>query len=455
MFKKWFSKSPSTEEPSPSTAAEQPTDRSASNKAKASKTKNKPSRSKPRHSKPKNAAPPWTLDQYPVEPKEGFTRFQDLDLPLSLLHAIADLGFEYCSPIQAESLPHTLDGYDVVGKAQTGTGKTAAFLLTAMHDLLNSPIEGERYLAEPRVVVIAPTRELVMQIGKDAVELAKYTGLNVQTLIGGMDYRAQQQRMQNKAVDIIAATPGRLIDFLTRGDISLAQVDVLVLDEADRMLDMGFIPQVRRIVRATPPREQRQTLLFSATFNYDVNTLVDSWTIDPVRIEIEPESVAADSVEQKVYMVSSAEKFSILKNIVSSDEVSSVIVFANRRDQTRKLYEKLKATGMHCGILSGEIPQQKRTRTLEQFKTGKIKILIATDVAGRGIHIDGISHVINYNLPEDPEDYVHRIGRTGRAGAKGVSISLACENDAFMLPDIETLLGTKLVCEQPPEDLCH
>ena len=395
----------------------------------------------------------WSVDQFVVEPQEGKTRFHDLDLPKSLMHAIADLGFEYCSPIQAQVLPHTLDGYDAVGKAQTGTGKTAAFLLAAMYECLINPIKDERFIAEPRVVVLAPTRELVMQIAKDAEALGKYTGLNVVTLVGGMDYQKQLDRVNGRVVDIVAATPGRLIDFIQRGHINLSLTEVLVLDEADRMLDMGFLPQVRRIVRETPHREQRQTMLFSATFNYDVNTMIESWMVDPVRIEIEPENVAADTVEQKVYMVSSDEKIKVLKNIINSDDVSSIIVFANRRDQTRDVYESLKQAGIHCGILSGEISQQKRIKTLERFKSGALKVLVATDVAGRGIHIDDISHVVNYNLPEDPEDYVHRIGRTGRAGSTGISISLACEDDAFMLPDIEEMLGSKLKCEQPPADL--
>lgn len=395
----------------------------------------------------------WSVEQFLVEPQDGKTRFHDLDLPKSLMHAIADLGFQYCSPIQAQVLPHTLDGYDAVGKAQTGTGKTAAFLLAAMNECLQNPIEGERFIAEPRVVVLAPTRELVMQIAKDAVDLAKYSGLQVAALVGGMDFQKQLDRLNRGYVDIIAATPGRLIDFIQRGHIDLGLIEVLVLDEADRMLDMGFIPQVRRIVRSTPRREQRQTMLFSATFNYDVNVMIESWMVDPVRIEIEPENIAADTVEQKVYMVSSEDKFTVLKNIIESDDISSIIIFANRRDQTRGVYEKLKRNGIECGMLSGEVPQNKRTRTLERFKSGSLKVLVATDVAGRGIHIDDISHVVNYNLPEDPEDYVHRIGRTGRAGASGISISLACEDDAFMLPDIEELLGDKLKCEQPPEAL--
>ncbi len=395
----------------------------------------------------------WSVEQFVVEPQEGKTRFHDLDLPKALMHAIADLGFQYCSPIQAQVLPHTLDGFDAVGKAQTGTGKTAAFLLAAMNECLLNPIEEERYIAEPRVIVLAPTRELVMQIAKDAIDLAKYSGLQVVSLVGGMDYQKQLDKLNRGYVDIVAATPGRLIDFIQRGHINLGVVEVLVLDEADRMLDMGFIPQVRKIVRATPHREQRQTMLFSATFNYDVRNMIDSWMVDPVRIEIEPENVAANTVEQKVYMVSSEEKFTVLKNIIAGEGIKSIIVFANRRDQTRDVYDQLRKTGVNCGILSGEIAQQKRTKTLERFKSGELKVLVATDVAGRGIHIDDISHVVNYNLPEDPEDYVHRIGRTGRAGASGISISLACEDDAFMLPDIEALLGSKLNCEQPPAEL--
>ena len=223
-----------------------------------------------------------------------------------------------------------------------------------------------------------------------------------------------------------------------------------MIDEADRMLDMGFIPQVKRIVRACPVKQNRQTLMFSATFTDDVLRLTEQWTIDPVKIEMEPDRVAADTVNQKVYMIAAEDKFTVLKNILSSDEVSSAIVFANRRDQTRWLYERLSKTSVTCGMLSGEVAQQKRTSTLKRFKEGKIKVLVATDVAGRGIHVNGISHVINYNLPEDPEDYVHRIGRTGRAGESGTSISLACEDDAFMLLDIEAALGQKLECKQPP-----
>ena len=292
-----------------------------------------------------------------------------------------------------------------------------------------------------------------MQIGEDARQLGAHCGLNVVTLIGGMDYQKQLERLNSDLVDIVVATPGRLLDFSGRRDLYLDQVEVLVIDEADRMLDMGFIPQVKRIVRLTPKKTHRQTLLFSATFTEDIIRLTEQWTEDPVKIEIEPESVATDTVDQKVYLVESHDKFKLLLNIVRQDDVNSVIIFANRRDETRRLHERLRKAGIRCGILSGEISQNKRSRTLQQFKDGEINCLVATDVAGRGIHVKGISHVVNYTLPEEPDDYVHRIGRTGRAGATGTSISFACEDDAFLLPDIEAELAMKLPCEQPPAEL--
>ncbi|MBT7313314.1 MAG: ATP-dependent RNA helicase RhlB, partial [Halieaceae bacterium] len=363
-------------------------------------------------------------------------KFDTLKLDVTVQKGIDALGFEFCSPIQAQILPHTLGGNDAIGKAQTGTGKTAAFLITIFNDLLSHPIEGERFLGEPRAVIIAPTRELVMQIAEDAQELGRFTGLQTVTMIGGADYQKQLSKVNRAPVDLVVATPGRLIDFMERRDLALDRVEILVLDEADRMLDMGFIPQVKRIVRTTPRKEDRQTLLFSATFTQDVMNLAQQWTFEPVTVEIEPERVATASVDQKVYLVASRDRFSVLMDLLQDAEVESVIIFANRRDQVRRLHEKLRKAGVHCGMLSGEVTQAKRTRTLEQFKSGQCKVLVATDVAGRGIHVEGISHVVNYNLPEDPEDYVHRIGRTGRAGATGVSISFASEDDAFLLPDI-------------------
>ena len=383
-------------------------------------------------------------------PSPEKVKFDTLNLDALVQRGVDALGFEFCSPIQGRILPHTLNGNDAIGKAQTGTGKTAAFLITIFNDLLSHPIEGERYLGEPRAVIIAPTRELVMQIASDAEELGRFTGLKTVTLIGGADYQKQLAKVNRSPVDIVVATPGRLIDFMERRDLALDRVEILVLDEADRMLDMGFIPQVKRIVRATPRKEDRQTLLFSATFTQDIMNLARQWTFEPITVEIEPERVATASVDQRVYLVASRDRFPVLMNLLNDPAVESVIIFANRRDQVRRLYEKLRKEGVQCGMLSGEITQAKRTKTLENFKSGRSKILVATDVAGRGIHVEGISHVVNYNLPEDPEDYVHRIGRTGRAGATGVSISFASEDDAFLLPDIEALLGHSLACMAPP-----
>lgn len=395
----------------------------------------------------------WSLEQFEVPEQEGKTRFHDLGLNLSLMRGIAELGFQYCSPIQAQVLPHTLPGHDAIGKAQTGTGKTAAFLITIFNDLLANPLDGERFLGEPRALIIAPTRELVVQIAADAADLGKYTGLNTAALIGGMDYQKQLERLNRELVDLVVATPGRLLDFTGRRDLHLDHVEVLVLDEADRMLDMGFIPQVKRIVRQTPRKDYRQTLLFSATFTQDIINLSRQWTTRAVTVDIEPEQVATDSVDQRVYLASSEERFRILVNLLRSEDASSVIVFANRRDQVRRLYERLRKAGVACGMLSGEIAQVKRSKTLAQFKSGKLPVLVATDVAGRGLHVEGVSHVVNYNLPEDPEDYVHRIGRTGRAGATGISISFASEDDAFLLPDVEALLGEPVRCEHPPAEL--
>lgn len=397
-----------------------------------------------------------SADQQPVQDTQVATesvRFDEFGLAPELLKAIEDLGFTQCTPIQAQTLPHSLANYDVTGQAQTGTGKTAAFLITLISHQLEHLPERENPPGTPRALVIAPTRELVVQIADDARDLSKHCGLNVLTVVGGMDFEKQRKVLENEQVDILVATPGRLLDFITRGKLNLRHVEQLVLDEADRMLSMGFIPDVRRIIRQTPPKRLRQTLLFSATYNDDVLRLVNQWTLAAEHIVIEPESVAVDSVEQKIFLVSADDKFPLLYNLMNDLALDRVIVFANRRDVTRNIFERLKHLGIACEMLSGEVPQQRRIRTLEQFKEGKIRVLAATDVAGRGLHVDGISHVINYDLPEDAEDYVHRIGRTGRAGAKGISISFLGEDDAFLLPQIETLLGNKLDCTQPVDDL--
>ena len=379
--------------------------------------------------------------------------FEEFGLPPQLMQAIVELGYTHCTPIQAETLPHSLSNYDVTGQAQTGTGKTAAFLITLISHQLEFPLPEAPPNGTPRALVLAPTRELVLQIAQDAEDLTRHSGLKVLSVVGGMDFERQRNVLENERVDILVATPGRLIDFLTRGKLNLRNVEQLVLDEADRMLSMGFIPDVRRIIRQTPPKRRRQTLLFSATFNDEVHRLAEQWTMEPEHVVIEPESVAVDSVEQRIYMVSARSKFALLYNLITTLELDRVLVFANRRDSTRRIYERLKALDVPCDMLSGEIPQSKRISTLEKFREGKIRVLAATDVAGRGLHVEGISHVINYDLPEDPEDYVHRIGRTGRAGAKGISISLLGESDAFLLPEIEALLGSKIDCTQPGEEL--
>ncbi len=385
-------------------------------------------------------------------PREAL-RFDSLGLPAPLQQAIDELGFTHCTPIQQEVLPHTLNGNDCIGKAQTGTGKTAAFLITVYHDLLNNPAPEPRYAGEPRALVIAPTRELALQIAKDAEELGRFTGMHVVALIGGIDYERQRKQLSRQFVDVLVATPGRLLDFHNQREVHLDRVELLVIDEADRMLDMGFIPQVRRIVRQTPPKSHRQTMFFSATFNDDVIRLSDQWTHRPIRVEIEPDHIASQDVEQLVYLVSAGDKMRLLLGILASPAATSVMVFANRRDEVRRLYERLRRARVSVGILSGEVAQQKRLKTLEAFRSGEYRVLVATDVAGRGIHVEGVSHVINYTLPDDPEDYVHRIGRTGRAGAAGTSISFACEDDSFRLPPIEELLGEKLACTYPPDEL--
>lgn len=395
----------------------------------------------------------WDSSVFQVSEVEGKKRFHDFNLPASLMQGIYELGFKYCTPIQAEILSHTLQGQDAVGKAQTGTGKTAAFLITAVKLLLETPAPDTRYLGEPRVVIIAPTRELALQIGEDAKALTRYTALHTVMLIGGVDYEKQKVQLERGFVDIVIATPGRLLDFVSRREIYLDLTETLVLDEADRMLDMGFIPQVRRIVLVTPRAGDRQTLLFSATFSEDILRLTQQWTWHPVNVEIEADSVVTDTIDQKIYMVSAEDKYKVLYNLISRKKLNKVIVFANRRHETRKLAERLQQGGIRADFISGDVPQKKRISTLQNFKTGKIHVLVATDVAGRGIHVDGISHVINYNLPEDAGDYVHRVGRTGRAGTQGISISFACEGDAFLMDELEAKLGAKLQLSYPPEDL--
>ena len=370
--------------------------------------------------------------------------FETLNLHPKLKQAIDALGFKEMTPIQEKVLKFTLAGHDAIGRAQTGTGKTAAFLVSVINDLLNNPIKEQRFRGEARALILAPTRELALQIENDVKDLTKFTDLHFVTLLGGVDFDKQKTQLNKQFVDIIVATPGRLIDFVEQKEVWLDQIEFLVIDEADRLLDMGFIPSVKRIVRYSPRKEQRQTLMFSATFSYDVLNLAQQWLFEPVTVEIEPEKKTNADVEQRVYMVAKTDKYKLLQEILRDEPIEKVMIFANRRDQVRKLYDHLKRDGYKVVMLSGEIAQDKRTKMLDQFKNGQHNIMIATDVAGRGIHVDGVSHVINFTLPEQSDDYVHRIGRTGRAGAIGVSIRFLSEDDAFYLPEIEKAIGQKL-----------
>jgi len=394
----------------------------------------------------------WDVSQFKVPQVEGRFRFHDFDLPNPLLHAIFDLGFEYCTPIQAEILPSTLSGKDASGKAQTGTGKTAAFLITVINRILKNPLQIKRKPGTPRILVIVPTRELVLQISDEARQLSKYCALKIVSVFGGMNYVKQKKELAAGPVDIIVATPGRLLDFKRNRDIILNKTEVLIIDEADRMLDMGFVPDVRKIINSTPGKDKRQTMLFSATLTGQITRLASQWTKNPVTIEIEPEQVAVETVEQIVYIVTSSEKFALLFNIVDKQDIERVLVFCNRRDEVKRLSKMLTRHGVNCSELSGDVPQEKRIQRLDKFKAGKIRVLVATDVAGRGIHIEGMDHVINFTLPHDPEDYVHRIGRTGRAGATGTSVSFADEDDSFYIPAIEKFMDRKLSCIEPKEE---
>lgn len=383
---------------------------------------------------------------------DGQLAFADMDIADGVKRALDEMHFKVTTPIQAQLLPIALAGRDAAGKAQTGTGKTAAFLISIFTHFLRKPIEGERPNGTPRALILAPTRELALQIKKDAVDIGRYCGFHTVAVYGGMDFDKQQREL-DKSVDVIVATPGRLLDFVSRKVVHLKKIETLIIDEADRMLDMGFIPDVRKIVRLTPHPEKRQTLLFSATLTPNITRLAAQWTRDAETVEIEAEQVAADSVKQRVYITTQEEKFALLFNLLHVEKPDRVLIFSNRRDQAEMLHEHLKSYGFSTALLSGAVDQKKRVRVLDDFKAGKVDVLVATDVAGRGLHVEGISHVINYHMPMDPEDYVHRIGRTGRAGEIGTSISFACELDSFAIPDVEAYLGHPLVCKHPSDDL--
>lgn len=395
----------------------------------------------------------WDESVFKVDAVEGKTRFHDLEISKEILHAVYDLGFQYCTQVQAEVLSKAMSGEDITAQAQTGTGKTAAFLITIFNHIIKNPIKEKRKPGTPRALILAPTRELVLQIEKDARGLGKYIQLSILSLLGGMDYRKQQNTLQNKQCDILICTPGRLIDFMGKNLVNLRKVEILIIDEADRMLDMGFIPAVQKIVVNTPAKAKRQTMFFSATLTGDVKRLAESWTREAREIIIKPDNVAEQSIEQITYITTIEEKPTLLYNLIMQKNLERVLVFVNRKVDAKRLKEKFDAYGISSALLSGDIEQDQRIKRLEKFREGKVRVLVATDVASRGIHVEAISHVINYNMPQDVEEYVHRIGRTGRAGATGISISFADEDDSHEIQKLEEFLGKKIEFKYPEEEL--
>jgi ATP-dependent RNA helicase RhlB len=375
-------------------------------------------------------------------------KFTELNLPESVLKGIEQVGFTELTPVQEETIPLALAGKDVAAQAQTGTGKTAAFLLALFSRLLAS---GRQTSNNPRALVIAPTRELVVQICEDAKGLGAFCDLKVQAIFGGMDYDKQRQALKD-GVDIIVATPGRLIDYARQRVFSFNRIEALVIDEADRMFDMGFIKDLRYILRKLPPFEKRQTMLFSATLSPRVTELAYEFMDLAEKVEILPEQVTVEKIDQLLYHAARREKFPLLLGLLKKDPgAERVLVFVNTKREAEYLADRLKANELRAAVISGDIAQNKRMRILTDFKEGKLTFLVATDVASRGIHIDGVTHVINYDLPQDPEDYVHRIGRTARAGAGGKAISFADEDLVFHLPDIEEYIGRKIPSVFPEE----
>jgi len=375
-------------------------------------------------------------------------RFDSLDLHDSLRRGIADAGFEFCTPIQASTLPIALDGKDVAGQAQTGTGKTAAFLIAAYQRILNNPRgdgdgeEGKKQ-KQPRIFILAPTRELAVQIANDAEELGKHTGVKIALAFGGTGYE-QQRRTIADGVDVLVGTPGRIIDYFKQGVFTLDEVQVAILDEADRMFDLGFIKDIRYLLRRLPKPDQRLNMLFSATLSQRVMELAYEHMNEPDLIRIEPDKVTADRVRQAIFFPSNEDKMPLLVGLIREMGAGRIMVFVNMKRDAEKVEDYLKANGIDAQAISGDVPQKKRLNMLMRFQSGELAVLIGTDVASRGLHIPDVQYVINYDLPQDCEDYVHRIGRTARAGAAGDAISFGCESYAVSLPEIEDYIGHKI-----------
>ncbi|HMM56045.1 MAG: ATP-dependent RNA helicase RhlB [Xanthomonadales bacterium PRO7] len=381
------------------------------------------------------------------------TFFDTFDLHPSLLSGLHAAGFTRCTPIQALTLPDALAGRDVAGQAQTGTGKTGAFLIAIMQRLLTRTAFAERGSVDPRALIIAPTRELAIQIDKDFRSLGRDTGLKSALIYGGVDYDKQREQLRG-GVDIIIATPGRLLDYYKQHVFSLNAVEIMVIDEADRMFDLGFIKDVRFILRRLPDRTRRQCMLFSATLSHRVLELAYEHMNEAQKLAVESDNVTADRVRQVIYFPASEEKLPLLINLLSRIDAHRSMVFVNMKVAAEKVARRLERQGFRVGMLSGDVPQKKRQTLLGKFQRGEIEILIATDVAARGLHIPDVTHVFNYDLPMDAEDYVHRIGRTARLGAEGDAISFACDMYAQGLPDIEAYIGQKIpVARVEPEML--
>jgi len=364
--------------------------------------------------------------------------FSKLGLNPAIISGLEGAKFTHCTPIQALTLPPALEGDDVAGQAQTGTGKTAAFLLVVFNQLLKQ--ETDNYGNNPRSLIVAPTRELAIQIHRDALSLGADTGLKASLAYGGVDYEKQRQALQD-GVDILIGTPGRLIDYFKQKVYNLRYIEVVVLDEADRMFDLGFIDDIRFLLRRMPAPAERQSLLFSATLSHRVMELAYEHMNSPETMKVEAENVTVDLVEQKVFYPANDEKLPLLIGLMRDLDAHHSMVFTNTRAAADKVGRTLNANGISAAVISGRVRQEQRQKLLKRFHDGDIPVLVATDVAARGLHIPDVTHVFNFDLPQDAPDYVHRIGRTARLGAKGDAISFACEDYAFHLPEIEEYIG--------------
>jgi ATP-dependent RNA helicase RhlB len=377
--------------------------------------------------------------------------FHSLPIPDAVLRGIDALGFTACTPIQEKVLPLSLAGKDVAGQAQTGTGKTAAFLITIFSHLLTHK-HGDGKGGGPRALIVAPTRELALQILHDAEALGRFTGLTAQAVFGGVDYAKQRDALR-AGCDVLIGTPGRLIDYFKQHVYTLRNVRALVIDEADRMFDMGFIADLRYLLRRLPPYDRRQSMLFSATLSFDVMELAYEHMNDPTKLEVMPEQVTAENIEHVLYHVGRHEKLPLLLGIMKREAPERVLIFVNTKREVDWLTSRLADHGYQAAALSGDVNQRLRLRIIRQFKSGELPILVATDVASRGLHVEGVTHVINYDLPQDAENYVHRIGRTARAGASGKAVSLACENFVMGLEDIERFIGFNIPVVHVEDDM--